>query len=477
MPSLPSERPPADPSSSLPRWSALWRGEEGHWSQYCVARVVEARHPGRADPASPQDRLARGRTVRGRLLGVSDLASAVLPLIRTRADLWRCSAANAHGRQMHEAVDLLEAAQDPPPAERLAVCQKAIVSAVAVILKADDSSGIIGDAVRRLLNLHPQLAAQAQPSVARLVDWLIAFQFDGRQDFFEIDPVAYAPALGDLGLKRYRDQLQRLRDELGPEPSERERWIAPGGHTRFALDWNARRLAVLDQDVDAIIATHARDRAVPRWLHDTAEALAEIDRSDLAIDWAKQATDHGNGHQSLQAADYWCALLAQHRPDQILAARWEVFNRWPTSSTASHLHHAAGAHWSPYREQVLDRLASRPRDAVLFALLTLQEPELAWDLAHELNLNDADAWDRILREYEKLNPIATLPVHTRLVEELLVDAGAQNYQRAAKRLNTMRALAAGTSHGLDVDAFIARLRETHRRRPRLLQELDRAHLP
>ena len=87
-----------------------------------------------------------------------------------------------------------------------------------------------------------------------------------------------------------------------------------------------------------------------------------------------------------------------------------------------------------YRDQVLDRLASRPRDAVLFALLTLQEPVLAWDLAHELHLNDADAWDRVLKEYEELDPIATLPVHTRLVEDLLVDAGAQNYQRAAKRL-------------------------------------------
>ena len=132
------------------------------------------------------------------------------------------------------------------------------------------------------------------------------------------------------------------------------------------------------------------------------------------------------------------------------------------------------------RRQLADVPRSGPgpaRDAVLFALLTLNEPELAWDLAHELNLNDADAWDRDLKEYEQHDPIATPPIHTRLVEELLVDAGAQNYQRAAKRLRTMRALPAGTPHGPDVDAFIAQLRETHRRRPRLLQEFDRAHSP
>lgn len=35
--------------------------------------------------------------------------TAVLPLIRTRADLRRYSAANAHGRDMHEALDVFEA--------------------------------------------------------------------------------------------------------------------------------------------------------------------------------------------------------------------------------------------------------------------------------------------------------------------------------------------------------------------------------
>lgn len=41
---------------------------------------------------------------------VSTLADAVLPLIPTRSDLYRYSAANAHGRDMLEAVDILEAA-------------------------------------------------------------------------------------------------------------------------------------------------------------------------------------------------------------------------------------------------------------------------------------------------------------------------------------------------------------------------------
>jgi hypothetical protein len=267
---------------------------------------------------------------------VPGLADTVLPLIRTRADLQRWSAANAHGTQMHEAVDMLEAAMSAyAPAELLTVTQKAIASAVTVILRADDSSGSIGDAVRRLLALHSKVAAAGKPSPAKLVAWLLDFQLDGRQDFFEVDIVDYAPALGPAGVERYRAALAEREAALGPAPGGEHRWSSPDSHTRFILDYNAKRFAVLDRDVDAIILTHARDRRVAAWLHDTAKALEEIGELDLAIDWARQANEHEPWHQALRAAEYWCDLLAAHRPDELLAARWKVFERHPSSSTAA----------------------------------------------------------------------------------------------------------------------------------------------
>ena len=102
---------------------------------------------------------------------------------------------------------------------------------------------------------------------------------------------------------------------------------------------------MLDRDIEAIIRTHARDRKVARGSQDTAEALAEIGEFDLAIDWARQALDVGPAHQSLKAGEYWCALLAEHRPAELLAARLEVFRRWPSSSTAARLYRDAGEAW------------------------------------------------------------------------------------------------------------------------------------
>ena len=411
------------------------------------------------------------------MAAVSNLADAVLPLIRTRSDLYSYSAANAHGRDMHEAVDLLEAAiPATDPAEIYSVTHKALASSLKVIARADDSSGIIGDACRRLLQLHTRAAAVAGTPVGKLIDWMMKFQFDDDEvDYFELDPVAYAPALGEVGMAAYRNRLAEVEASLGPRPADR--WSSGHSHEWFTLDWNAQRLAVFDHDIDAIVRTHAKDRRFAAWLEDTAEAFEEIGEIDLAIDWAKQATDFDRGHQSLKAADYWCGLLEAHRPTEALDARLSVFRKWPSSTSAARLHKAAGNAWPDYRDEVVATLAASPRDAVLFALLTLKDPEFAWNLAHSLALDSDQTWSELVKAYEKVDPIATLPIHQRLVENELVEAGAQHYRLAARRLARMRKLADGSELAGDVDGLVADLRETHRRRPRLQQEFERAGIP
>jgi tetratricopeptide (TPR) repeat protein len=414
-----------------------------------------------------------------------NLGAVVLGLVRTRADLHRWGAANTHGRQMHEAMALLrDAAESADPAALLPVVEKAIASAVRVVLRADDSSGIIGDAIRDMLDLHAIVAAKARPPASKLVAWMIKFQFDGTQDFFGLDVADYAEALGQDGLALYRAKLAEIADGLGPASTEPGRLAAPevrqqpahDSYIRLLLEHNARRLAVVDRDANAIITTHARDRKVAAWLLDTAEALAEIGEVDLAIDWAKQATDFDRGHQSLNAARYWCDLLARHRPDTEIAARLEVFRRWPSSSTAEQLRRADGDAWPDHRDEVLDTLARSPRDAVVFALHHLEDAELAWTLAHNLELTDARTWNELADAYEQVDPLGVVPVLRDLVLVDLRETDVGAYKQAARRLRRMRRLTAGTDQAAEVDNLIKTLREEHRRRPRLQREFDRAGL-
>lgn len=106
----------------------------------------------------------------------------------------------------------------------------------------------------------------------------------------------------------------------------------------------------------------------------------------------------------------------------------------------------------------------------------VEDAQAAGDLAQSLALDDDRTWAELIKAYEKVDPIATLPIRRRLVEHELVDAGAQHYRLAAQRLGMLRKISAGTASSAEVDDLVADLREIHRCRPRLQQEFDRAGL-
>ena len=423
----------------------------------------------------------------GRVTG-SELAAVMLPRFRADSDVWRWDVSRAHGEQMQSAVDDLRSLlRTEDPAEVLDIVQRAIKASITVILRADDSSGLIGDAIQDLLRLHAEAVTAARPPVAKLVRWLIAFQFDGRQDLFEIDPVAYAPALGEKGLALYRSKLADIRAALPPErpddapptyllSSDDPEWQqeATASQQRFQLEHNAQRLAVLDRDVDAIIATHLRSGRVAAWFEETARALEEIDEVDLAIDWAGRATHHDLGHQAQEAADYWCALIGEHHPEALADARLDVFRRWPTAARAAKLA-AAADDWPQLEPDVLQALRSVPREAVLFALTT--DPRAALDLYDELGVRDGDVTAELAKALEPVDLGQALPLYRDLVERQLVQADTNAYRPAAKRLARMRRLASGTAFAPLVDAFIAELRAKYPNRTRMRSEFDEARLP
>ena len=90
---------------------------------------------------------------------------------------------------------------------------------------------------------------------------------------------------------------------------------------------------------------------------------------------------------------------------------------------------------------------------------------------------DAGLWESLAKQYERIDPLAVLPIYTEQVRAGLERADAATYRAAARRLAHMRTLANGSAEAEGVDRLIAELREMHRRRPRLQQEFDRARLP
>ena len=200
------------------------------------------------------------------------LREAVDARMRTRRYLdWRESSEWADEAQP-VLDELTTMASERPSDELVLLLQRAADHLHKVLLRVDDSNGSIGYLQRQVLDLHEQVCAAGVADPRKLAKWMAAFSFD-RDAFFPPDVDAYAGALGEPGLAAYRAEVERRLPEAGEF-----------GNVRIAH----KRLAVADRDVDAIIERFGRDLSNSQRYLLVAEALREIDRDDLALDWARR---------------------------------------------------------------------------------------------------------------------------------------------------------------------------------------------
>lgn len=85
-----------------------------------------------------------------------------------------------------DAAPVLDALADEvaaePSAELVELLQRAEGHLVKVIMRADDSNGMIGDLARRVLELHREACAAGVADPQRLAKWMVRFSFED-QDF------------------------------------------------------------------------------------------------------------------------------------------------------------------------------------------------------------------------------------------------------------------------------------------------------
>ena len=200
-----------------------------------------------------------------------------------------------------------------PSNELVLLLQRAAGHVVKVILHADDSNGTIGDLARELLDLHAQACDAGVSDPLKLAAWMVKFSCED-QDFFELDPVRYAQALGEPGLSAYRQAIAQHSDRL------------------FAVRWARERLAVLDGDTQAIITLLGEDLTKPHQFIRVSEAMAELGRDDDVLSWALRGIAETDGWQLDKLYDLACGVHERRAaPLEVLALRREQHERMASS--------------------------------------------------------------------------------------------------------------------------------------------------
>lgn len=362
--------------------------------------------------------------------------------------------------------ELRLAAEKSPSAELLALIERAVGHVVKAIMHADDSNGTIGDLARELLDLHAQLCDERVADAVKLAEWMVRFSCDD-QDFFEIDPVRYRAALGENGLAAYRQAIEQRHAD---------------GSQLFAVRWARERLAVLDGDTEAIVALLGGDLSAPHQFIAVCEAMAELGREDDVLAFALRGIAETSGWQVDKLYDLACAVHERAgAPVDALALRRQQHERTPSASTYSTLRRAAetlGA-WRLERDAARRALRERERGSYVDALLQEGDVETAWAIATEDPTWDpgGDRRARLAEAREPTHPDEALSLYMLVAGEELVQTGRRAYARAIAMLK--RAGRAASASGQDhwFSDQLLDLREQHRRRPALIQMLDKAKLP
>jgi hypothetical protein len=358
-------------------------------------------------------------------------------------------------------VELERAVQTAPSREIVELLQRAVGHVVKVIRNADDSAGLIGELARALLDLHARACDAGVADPVKLAAWMIRFAF-GDQDFFEVDPVRYAAALGEEGMASYRSAVDQL-DDAGS----------------YVLRYIRERLAVVDQDIEAIVRLHGGDLSNPIQFVHVAEAMAELGRDDLVLEWTSRGIAETSGWHVASLYDLACqthACLGQSL--EVLRMRRSHHERMPSSSTYAALRRTAEEvnAWEIERAAARAVLQKSDIRGFIDALLSDADRDLAWEVAVSALPEELDAklWLRLAESREAEHSADALAIYQAMAEEVLQTADRRSYYEGVRILKKAARAASASDCGGEFREQIGRLREQYRRRPTLIAMLDKA---
>ena len=358
-----------------------------------------------------------------------------------------------------------DAVQRDPSSELVALIQRAVGHVVKVIFHADDSDGLIGDIARDLLDLHAVACDSGCADPVKLARWMVRFCFDD-QDFFELDPVRYASALGGQGLDAYRREVERR---------------CEAGDRSFAAKYAQERLAVHDGEPEAIIRLLGGGLSRPYDFIRVAEAMEELGRDEDVLLWAKRGIAETSGWQVAQLYELIAGVLRRGGlRREVVELRHDQHQHMPSASTYALLKIASedGGVWQTECPWARAQLADRDLGGLVDVLLDDGEPDAAWQVATKNpSWEPGDRrWMRLAEGRAPGHPSDALKVYLRLADVELETTGRAAYVRATATLKKAANSAISAHRTGEFAAHMQILRDRHRRRPTLIQMLDRAGL-
>ena len=411
-------------------------------------------------------------------LQLSDQPKALATAFRKKLAAWKRSTkyvdysqAGGFGRELQAWLEQVEHELMPrDPAEALALAEAFIQCDEAFFNRADDSSGVIGDAIREACVLWLKAASRCESPASewpeRIMTLVAADEYGAREELLRRCELL----LSEAAMRGLVSSFETQFDDAMEHPcaaSDRVNWPASRASAALSLLSEALR------DPDVLVRSVLRRSPSPNPMQKStfAEAFLKYDRPEGALVWLEGSWEH---HESARRHLHAQALAALGRTGEAAVDRQQIFEE---SLAVWDLH--AWLDLLPPSEQdsAIERareLAAAHDDPVVVALLLM---DIGDDAAAEEALTGNPAAIKG-RDYAALVPLAkalegkglrtgaTL-VYRALLVAILERAYAPAYRHAARYWARLAALAptyTGPRHLESPAEFEARIRAQHKRK-------------
>ncbi|HLK00744.1 MAG TPA: hypothetical protein VKU39_12665 [Streptosporangiaceae bacterium] len=369
-------------------------------------------------------------------------------------------------------ADMIEAG-DAASASPLA--RRAVERVTAALMYMDDSAGIVGDDLRALMVLYARACREAPPDAKRLATWLVSRQLDG-PGWPAIELKEFAEALGQHGLA----EVARLTEERGVT-ADPDSWTAQWGIKDLR-----EQLAAVSGDIDAHVAVLAEDLRGAHRYGEIVAVLRAAGRDDDAEQWARQGlAEHASGFQTDRLRDQLVDLLLDGSAGaEAVAVRRAIYERRALHQDYLKLRQAAqqAGNWADLNGWALDLLRDRAHAEQWYVreLISVLVSENLLDEAWAAAMADPgrvpeSQWFQLIEVREQDHPADVIRPYQDLIEITLERTSDKyRYPKAVKTIRRLRDSYHRAGDEAGFTAYVAGLRQRHRRKTSFIAKLDKA---
>ncbi len=355
----------------------------------------------------------------------------------------------------------------------------------------DESGGDINDSAYRLGELHLQACLMARPDPAALAERLFELETTLPFGVSSFDALTYRDALGEPGLRRYREVAETQWRKLKPLDVQ-NRYDA----RRTSITRIMEQLAQASGDWDELVAIKSHDLSSAYHYLDIAEVWHSAGQLDKALQWAERGLAAFPEKTDNRLRDFLvAAYLPLKRHDEALQLTWLQFEERPSLEHYQKLSNVAGqiGVWPAQQARALGALVQaiarqaptssphQPKafqpDYSLWVEIALWEGDLdaAWQAAHAGDCRQALLIE-LAGKLQASRPHDAISLYRRLVPSIIDRTNQAAYEEAIVLIRKIGGLMKAQSQQAAFAEYLAQLYAQFKRKRNFTMLLDKMAL-